>query len=99
MARNHLRLLTGNAIESVKRKLRQLEPVELGPKEGLALINGTQVSTAVGALAAREALSLLAHADLAGCLSLEAVKGSAQAFDHRIISARPHPGALTVAMH
>jgi len=73
-----------------------LEPLALAAKEGLSLINGTQVSTAVGALTLLDAERLAAHADIAAALSLEALKGSEKPFDPRIQGVRPHPGhALT----
>src|SRR5439155_15426409 len=58
--------------------LRQagLEPLRLGPKEGLALINGTQLIASVGVLALLEAETLAAISDIAGALTLEALKGS-----------------------
>jgi histidine ammonia-lyase len=69
-----------------------LEPVELLAKEGLTLLNGTQLMTAVGALAVRDAEDTCRVADIAGAMSLEAYKGTPRAFDARIHAARPHPG-------
>jgi histidine ammonia-lyase len=69
-----------------------LAPLELLAKEGLALVNGTQLMTAEGALAILDGEALCLAADLAGALSLEALKGTPRAFDPRILSARPHPG-------
>jgi histidine ammonia-lyase len=69
-----------------------LAPVTLEAKEGLALINGTQLMTAVAGLALAEALRLLRTADVAGALTLDALKGTDVAFDARIHDARPHPG-------
>lgn len=74
-----------------------LEPVRLGPKEGLALNNGTTVMTAVGALALHDALDLLPLADVAAALSLEALKGVPYAFDPRTHELRPHEGQQIVA--
>ncbi|MBM4377671.1 MAG: aromatic amino acid lyase, partial [Deltaproteobacteria bacterium] len=74
-----------------------LEPVVLQAKEGLALINGTQYMTALGALAVRRAGELVTIADIAGALSLEALKGTARPFDARLMRVRPHPGQATVA--
>ncbi len=71
-----------------------LKPVELHPKEGLALVNGTQVLTAVGLLALHDAEHLLKVAETAGAMSLEALLGSPDAFDHRVVAARPHPGQI-----
>ena len=76
-----------------------LEPVRLAAKEGLALINGTQVSTGLGALALLQAERLACLADIAGASSLEGLKGSVKAFDARIQEIRPHPGQATVAGH
>lgn len=73
-----------------------LAPLELAAKEGLTLLNGTQHMTAVGALALDDALALADVADIAGAMSLEALKGTVHAFDERVIAARPHPGQLTV---
>jgi histidine ammonia-lyase len=69
-----------------------LEPVRLGPKEGLALINGTQPSVAVAALALATAERLARAADVAVALSVDALRGSVHPFDSRIHAARPHPG-------
>ncbi|OLE66277.1 MAG: histidine ammonia-lyase [Acidobacteria bacterium 13_1_20CM_2_68_14] len=74
-----------------------LAPLRLGPKEGLALINGTQFITAVGVLALLQAEELAAVADVAGALSLEALKGSHRAFDERLQALRPHPGQVDSA--
>ncbi len=74
-----------------------LEPVVLEAKEGLALINGTQFMTALGALALLEAEELLRTADIAGAMSLEALKGTTVPFDPRLQAARPHPGQALVA--
>jgi len=70
-----------------------LSPVTLEAKEGLALINGTQAMTAVGALALVDALELATAADIAATMSLEALKGSRAPFDRRVTSVRNHPGA------
>ena len=76
-----------------------LRPVELGPKEGVALINGTSVMAAVGALAVHEAESLTQVADVAGALSLEALGGALDAFDERIHALRLHPHQTACAAH
>ncbi|MGH9399499.1 MAG: HAL/PAL/TAL family ammonia-lyase, partial [Thermoanaerobaculia bacterium] len=75
----------------------RIRPVTLGAKEGLALINGVQMSVAVGGLALHRAMFLSRVADLAGAASLDAARGSDAAFDARIVNARPHPGALAAA--
>ncbi|HEY6147350.1 MAG TPA: histidine ammonia-lyase, partial [Thermoanaerobaculia bacterium] len=74
-----------------------LAPVTLGAKEGLALVNGVQMSVAVGGLALGGALFLSRVADLTGAISLDAARGSDAAFDPRVVAARPHPGAMASA--
>ena len=74
-----------------------LMPIALAAKEGLALLNGTQAMTAVGALTVQHAQRLAETADLAGAMSLEALKGTPVAFDPRIHAARPHPGQIASA--
>jgi len=75
----------------------ELTPLELQAKEGLALINGTQVITAVGALAVLRGERLACHSDITGAMSLEALQGSARPFDARVHAVRPHPGQALVA--
>jgi histidine ammonia-lyase len=70
---------------------------ELGAKDASALINGSTTSLALGALATHDARRLLKHADIAMCLSLEAMRGELAAFDPRVHKARPHPGQAKVA--
>ncbi|MEK6606651.1 MAG: histidine ammonia-lyase [Myxococcota bacterium] len=74
-----------------------LTPLALEAKEGLSLINGTQAMTADGALAVLDAEALARTADIAGAMTLEAVMGSARAFDPRIHALRPHPGQAASA--
>ncbi len=74
----------------------QLAPTPLEAKEGLTLLNGTQHMTAIGALTVLDAEDTCRIADLAGALSLEALKGTVRAFDERVVAARPHPGQQTV---
>lgn len=74
-----------------------IAPLELGAKEGLALLNGTQAMTAVGGLALAAAEKLVNAADIAGALSLEALRGTPVAFDERIQAVRPHPGQIASA--
>ncbi len=74
-----------------------LTPLVLEAKEGLALINGTQAMTAIGALLVYDAQQLATLADIAGAMSLEALKGTAKAFDARVTAVRAHPGAAAVA--
>lgn len=74
-----------------------LEPVRLGPKEGITLINGTQAHTAVAALAVVDAHRLWQVAHLAGAMSLEALLGTPVAFDPRIHDARGQLGQAASA--
>jgi histidine ammonia-lyase len=74
-----------------------LKPIRLGPKEGLALNNGTTVMTAVASLVLYDALELAPLADVAAALSLEALKGVPYAFDPRTHELRPHEGQQIVA--
>jgi histidine ammonia-lyase len=76
-----------------------LEPIVLQPKEGLALINGTQVITALGCLAAHRLRDLITLSDEIAALSFEALRGTRSAFDRRIHEARPHPGQIEAAAH
>jgi histidine ammonia-lyase len=74
-----------------------LAPLRLDPKEGLALINGTSVMTAVGALVVRDALQLLKDAQVAASLSFEALRASPAPYDDRYVSLKPHVGVCEVA--
>jgi histidine ammonia-lyase len=69
-----------------------IAPIELGAKEGLALINGTQAMTGLGALATMRARRLSAVADLIGAMTVEAKLGSYKPFEARLHDLRPHPG-------
>ncbi|MEO7083367.1 MAG: histidine ammonia-lyase [Gemmatimonadaceae bacterium] len=74
-----------------------LEPITLGPKEGLTLINGTQCHTALGSLALLDARRLWKIANVAGAMSLEALMGTPVAFDARIQDARGQLGQIQCA--
>ena len=74
-----------------------LHPIELQPKEGLALINGTQPSTAIAALACVAAERIGRAADITAALSIDGLCGSMRPFDARIHDARPHEGQLVSA--
>jgi histidine ammonia-lyase len=76
---------------------RGLEPLRLSAKEGLALLNGTQQMTAVGALALLDAERLLAAASVAAAMSTEALLGTDVAFSADYQAARPHPGQARIA--
>jgi len=75
----------------------RLPPVTLAAKEGLALINGTQASAAVLALAVLDAARLARAADIAAAMSVDALRGSAHPFEARIHAARPVPGQAASA--
>jgi histidine ammonia-lyase len=79
--------------------LRQagLAPITLKAKEGLALINGTCGMTGIGALAITRAERLVKLADIAGAMTLEALRGSQVPFDERLQAVRPHPGQAATA--
>jgi histidine ammonia-lyase len=74
-----------------------LAPIVLEAKEGLALINGTQLMASLGTLALLDAERLARVADVAGAMSLEALEGSSRPFDERLHAIRPHPGQALVA--
>ncbi len=76
-----------------------LSPLTLAAKEGLALLNGTQLMAGVGALAHHDALRLALTADVVGAMSLEAMLGTGAAFAEALIAARPHPGQVASAKH
>jgi len=95
------RVRLGGRERPASRALRSagLTPCRLAAKEGLALINGTQVMTAVGVLAQRRAERLCLLADIVGAMTHEALFGSSRAFDERVHAARPHPGQRTSALN
>ncbi len=74
-----------------------LKPVQLEAAEGLALVNGTQVMTAIGALAVYDAIHLTKLTDIAAAMSLEVLMGSRTEFNSRIHQVRPHPGQTAAA--
>ncbi len=78
---------------------KKIQPLVLRAKEGLSLINGCQVMTAVGMLAALDARRLLWLSDIAGAMSLEGLRGSRSAFDPLIAATRPHPGEAKTAQN
>uniref|UniRef100_A0A8C1KK54 Histidine ammonia-lyase n=1 Tax=Cyprinus carpio TaxID=7962 RepID=A0A8C1KK54_CYPCA len=75
-----------------------LKPISLKPKEGLALINGTQMITSLGAEAVERAEAIARQADIIAALTLEVLKGTTKAFDSDIHELRPHPGQKEVAL-
>jgi len=74
-----------------------LKPIQLEAGEGLALVNGTQVMTAIGGLAIHDAVNLSKMTDIAAAMSLEVLMGSRTEFDERIHQIRPHPGQADAA--
>ncbi len=78
-------------------RAHNLDPIELKPKDGLSLINGTQLMSAYGAYVLEKALHLFKLADIAAAMSLEALQGSIGPFDERIQEIRPHEGQKNVA--
>lgn len=76
---------------------RSLSPIDLQPKDGLSLINGTQLMCAYGAWVLEKSLHLLKVADITAAMSLEALQGSITPFDERIHQIRPHEGQRITA--
>ncbi len=74
-----------------------LAPMTLQPKEGLALINGTQLMCGLGCLIVTDAAVLLKSALIAGAMSLEALKGTDKSMDEKVHALRPHPGQVRCA--
>jgi histidine ammonia-lyase len=94
----------GETIDQGKRrtgadalKAAGLKPIELGAKEGVSLINGTQVMTAIGCLALHDAEVLATTADVVGAMSAEALRSTDRAWDKELHATRPHPGQQAVA--
>src|SRR5271156_3992123 len=88
----------GERLPSAKALARAgLQPIRLAAKEGLSLINGTEVMTGIAVLSLLRAERLLAAADVIGALSIEAFLATDHVFDHRINALRPHPGQALVA--
>ena len=90
--------LAGHVVPSmVALRETGLVPMRLGAKEGLAILNGTQLMTALGALLAADARRLVATASVAAAMSVEALLGTDVAFAEAYQAARPHPGQVAVA--
>jgi histidine ammonia-lyase len=88
----------GNLVPApIALKEAGIEPLRLAPKEGLALLNGTQVSTALGLAAVFRTENVLSAALMSGAMSSDAIKGSDTPFDRRIQSVRGHGGQIAVA--
>lgn len=91
-------VVKGKRVDAKKvLKEKGIKPLTLKPKEGLALINGTQVMAAIGCLVVEEAGLLMKNAQIAGAMSLEALRGTSKAFDEKIQKVRPHPGQIQCA--
>lgn len=73
-----------------------LQPVDLGAKDGLCLVNGTRCLTGLSCLALAEAEQLADWADVIGALSFEALKGQIAAYDDAVLALKPHPGLIHV---
>ena len=78
-------------------KAKKIKPITLKAKEGLALINGTQVMTALGALAVHRVHNLLKLADIALTSTIEGIMGTDRAFDQKVNIVRAHPGQAEVS--
>ena len=92
--------LDGKVVPAAKALARvRVAPLELQEKEGLALINGTQLMTARAAEIAVEGEALCRLADLAGAMSVEALEASHHPFEARVHALRPHPGQVASAEH
>jgi histidine ammonia-lyase len=76
-----------------------LRPLSLLGKEGISLLNGTQAMLSIGCLRLKEMEDLFYSAQTTAALSIEALRGTAAAFDPRLHSARPHPGQVLSASH
>ena len=74
-----------------------LEPIQLQAKEGLAILNGTTFMVGMGALQVRRAINLAITADIAACMTLEALHGTNRAYDARVHAVRPHPRQIDCA--
>lgn len=88
---------TGWANASHVLETHDLKPIRLKAKEGLALLNGTQLITSLGAEAVEMSASIALQADIVAALSLEVLKGTSRAFDADIHRIRPHRGQIMVA--
>jgi histidine ammonia-lyase len=91
-------LVDGKRVEAAEiLKEQDIKPLELKAKEGLGLTNGTQAMASLGCLAVTEAANLVKNAQIAGAMSLEALLGTAKAFNAKIHELRPHPGQIRCA--
>jgi histidine ammonia-lyase len=93
------KLWQGNEMKSAAEVLQNMgmAPIELGPKEGLALINGTQFMSAHAIAIVERLQNCLDHADIIAAINLEAMMGSVKSFDAELHALRPHSGSVYVA--
>lgn len=89
----------GRRVLNAKAALSEcaIPPLDLGPKEGLAMVNGTSVSAGIGALALHDAHCLAVLSQILTGMSTEALRGFAESVDPFIASIRPHPGQIESA--
>jgi histidine ammonia-lyase len=93
-------IINGGAIPGARALATAgLSPMELRAKEGLALLNGTQLMAGIGALALHDGQRLATSADVVGAMSLEAMEGTGRAFAADLLAARPHHGQLEAGAH
>jgi histidine ammonia-lyase len=97
IGRGHVRVAGQVTPTGAALRAHGLEPISLAPKEGLALINGTQFMSAYGAALVIRAQRLCRHADVIATMSLDGLQGSVAPFDQDLNRLRPHLGAVTVA--
>jgi len=90
---------SGDGMKPAEEVLQQLgmQPIELGPKEGLALINGTQFMSAHAVMIVEKMQNCLDHADIIAAINLEAMMGSVKSFDEELHTLRPYAGCVYVA--
>jgi len=89
--------VSGMADAAMVLEAHGVEPIVLGPKEGLAMINGTQFISSFGTEAIERARRIALQADVVAALTIEALRGTSKAFDEAIHEARPHKGQGKVA--
>jgi histidine ammonia-lyase len=88
---------TGPEAAAVALERAGIEPIQLAAKDGLALINGTQLMSSYGSYVMQRALTIMKTADILAAMSLEALQGSSMPFEAEVHSIRPHPGQIDVA--
>lgn len=88
---------TGWSEASMVLSVHNMQPIVLGAKEGIAMINGTQLITTIGAEALERSIRIAKQTDVIAAMTLEVLKGTTKAFSEEIHNARPHPGQKLVA--